>query len=150
MKKSDKNFLNFNNEFQQLHSLKVNDKIIIRSHSVSYAPKYSYPIVWGDYVERDSKIIYKRVPRKGGCWVIKLWNTHTCMRCSWWLCLGSCHTNLNNWWDANRYLWHEPRQRCIYYCDNIFVVRHPKQHPTHKPSILDLVYFLSLKMIQNI
>ena len=55
------------NEFQQLHILKVNDKIIIRSHSVSYAPRYSYPIVSGDYVERDSKIIYKRVPRKGGC-----------------------------------------------------------------------------------
>ena len=56
-----------NNEFQQLHSLKVNDKIIIRSHFVSHAPKYSYPIVAGDYVERDSKIIYKRAPRKGGC-----------------------------------------------------------------------------------
>lgn len=55
------------NEFQQLHSLKVNDKIILRSHFVSYAPKYSYPIVSGDYVERDSKIIYKRAPRKGGC-----------------------------------------------------------------------------------
>jgi hypothetical protein len=55
------------NELQQLHSLKVNDKIIIRSHSVSHAPKYSYPIVSGDYVERDSKIIYKRAPRKGGC-----------------------------------------------------------------------------------
>ncbi len=55
------------NEFRQLHGLKVNDKIIIRSHFVSYAPKYSYPIVAGDYVERDSKIIYKRVPRKGGC-----------------------------------------------------------------------------------
>jgi hypothetical protein len=55
------------NEFQQLHSLKVNDKIIIRSHSVSWAPKYSYPIVRGDYVERDSKIIYKRAPREGGC-----------------------------------------------------------------------------------
>jgi hypothetical protein len=55
------------NEFEQLHSLKVNDKIVIRSHFVSYAPKYSYPIVSGDYVERDSKIIYKRAPRKGGC-----------------------------------------------------------------------------------
>ena len=55
------------NEFQQLHNLKVNDKIIIRSHTVSHAPKYSYPIVWGDYVERDSKVIFKRVPRKGGC-----------------------------------------------------------------------------------
>ena len=55
------------NEFEQLHSLKVNDKIIIRSRGVSYAPKYAYPIVSGDYVERDSKIIYKRAPRKGGC-----------------------------------------------------------------------------------
>ena len=54
-------------QLEQLHSLKVNDKIIIRSHSVSYAPKYSYPIVSGDYVERDSKIIYKRAPHKGGC-----------------------------------------------------------------------------------
>ena len=56
-----------NNEFEQLHSLKVNDKIIIKSHYISYAPKYSYPIVTGDYVERDSKMIYKRVPRKDGC-----------------------------------------------------------------------------------
>jgi hypothetical protein len=67
LEKSDKSFLNFTNEFQQLHSLKVNDKIIIKSHNVSHAPKYSYPIVAGDYVERDSKIIYKRAPRKGGC-----------------------------------------------------------------------------------
>jgi len=65
--KSGNYILNFNNEFEQLRSLKVNDKIIIRSHSVSHAPKYSYPIVAGDYVERDSKIIYKRAPRKGGC-----------------------------------------------------------------------------------
>ena len=54
-------------QLEQLHSLKVNDKIIIRSHSVSHAPKYSYPIVSGDYVEQDGKIIYKRIPRKGGC-----------------------------------------------------------------------------------
>jgi hypothetical protein len=54
-------------QLEQLNSLKVNDKIIIRGHAVSHAPKYSYPIVWGDYVERDSKIIYKRAPRKGGC-----------------------------------------------------------------------------------
>jgi hypothetical protein len=54
-------------EFQQLKSLKVNDKILLKSHSVSYAPKYSYPIVAGDYIERDSKVIYKRVPIKGGC-----------------------------------------------------------------------------------
>jgi hypothetical protein len=54
-------------QLEQLRSLKVDDKIIIRSHGVSHAPKYSYAIVWGDYVERDGKVIFKRVPRKGGC-----------------------------------------------------------------------------------
>lgn len=54
-------------QLEQLQSLKVNDKIIIRSHTVSYAPKYLYPIVWGEYVERDNKVIFKRAPHKGGC-----------------------------------------------------------------------------------
>ena len=54
-------------QLEQLQSLKVNDKIMIRSHSVSHAPKYKYPIVSGDYVERASKLIYKRAPRQGGC-----------------------------------------------------------------------------------
>lgn len=66
----DDYILNFDSEksqLEQLHSLKVNDKIIIRSHSVSHAPKYSYPIVSCEYAERDSKVIFKRVPRKGGC-----------------------------------------------------------------------------------
>jgi len=61
------NFEPEKSQLDQLHSLKVNDKIIIRSHSVSHAPKYSYPIVSCEYVERDSKVIFKRVPRKGGC-----------------------------------------------------------------------------------
>lgn len=61
------NFAPEKSQLEQLQSLKVNDKIIIRSRNVSHAPKYAYPIVSGDYVERDSKIIYKRVPRKGGC-----------------------------------------------------------------------------------
>jgi hypothetical protein len=65
--KSGKNISNLNKDFEQLHRLKVNDKTIIRSHSISKAPKYSYTIVAGDYVERDSKIIYKRAPRKDGC-----------------------------------------------------------------------------------
>ena len=55
------------NEFDQIRGLKVNDKITIKSHSVSHAPKYAYPIVAGDYVESDGKIIYKRIPNKGGC-----------------------------------------------------------------------------------
>ena len=56
-----------NKEFEQLHTLKVNDKIIIKSRGVSKAPKYAYPIVAGDYVERGGKMLYKRVPGKGGC-----------------------------------------------------------------------------------
>ncbi len=58
---------NTNNEFEQLHKLKVNDKIKIKSHHVSKAPKYDYPIVSGDYVEKDGKVIYQRVVRKGKC-----------------------------------------------------------------------------------
>jgi hypothetical protein len=55
------------NEFEQLHKLKVNDKIIIRSHNMSHAPKYAFPIIAGDNIERNGKLIYKRVPGKGGC-----------------------------------------------------------------------------------
>jgi hypothetical protein len=63
----DDYILRVDNEAQQLRSLKVNDKIIVKSHVVSYAPKYNYPIISGEYVERDGKIIYKHAPRKGGC-----------------------------------------------------------------------------------
>ena len=50
-----------------LQNLQVNDKIIIRSHFVSYAPKYAYPIVTCDYAEQDGKKVYQRVLPKGGC-----------------------------------------------------------------------------------
>lgn len=56
-----------NNQLQQLKGLKVNDKIIIKSHSAGCAPKYPYLIISGDYIERDGKIVYKREPQKGGC-----------------------------------------------------------------------------------
>lgn len=54
-------------QIEQLHSLKVDDRISMKSRGVSHAPKYSYPIVSCEYVERDGKEIFKRVPRKGGC-----------------------------------------------------------------------------------
>lgn len=54
-------------EHMPLHNLKVDDKIMIRSRNVSYAPKYSFPIISGDYVEQDGKIIYKRAPGKDNC-----------------------------------------------------------------------------------
>ena len=55
------------NEFQHLRKLKVNDKISIKSHNISQAPKYAYPILSGDYVEQNSKILYKRPISKDGC-----------------------------------------------------------------------------------
>lgn len=65
---SARNDYNYTHGYQQLHSLKVNDKIIIRSHNVSKAPKYNYAIIAGDYVERNRKILFKRNPRKDdGC-----------------------------------------------------------------------------------
>lgn len=56
-----------NKEFKQLHDLKVNDKIMLKSHFVSRAPKYAYAIINCDYVAVRGKIIYKKVPQKGGC-----------------------------------------------------------------------------------
>lgn len=54
-------------QLEQLQSLKVNDKIIIKSHYISFAPKYAYPIVSAEYAEQDGKMVFKRIPRKGGC-----------------------------------------------------------------------------------
>jgi hypothetical protein len=54
-------------DFMLLHSLKVNDKITIRSHHVSHAPKYAYPIIAGDYIAKGGKVMYKRVIKKGAC-----------------------------------------------------------------------------------
>ena len=54
-------------QLEHLQSLKVNDRIIIRSRTVSHAPKYAYPIVRADYAELDGKMIFKRIPRKDGC-----------------------------------------------------------------------------------
>jgi hypothetical protein len=52
---------------EQMRSLKVNDKIVIRSHYVSHAPKYAYPIITVEYAEQDGKEIFKRILPKGGC-----------------------------------------------------------------------------------
>jgi hypothetical protein len=67
MEQPGKNNLNLKREIDLLRTLKVNDKISLKSNNVSHAPKYAYPIVSGDYVGREGEIIYKRTPRKGGC-----------------------------------------------------------------------------------
>ena len=55
------------NEFDELRGLQVNDKIIIKSHHVSKAPKYAYPILTASYVTQEQKFIFKRKANQGGC-----------------------------------------------------------------------------------
>lgn len=62
-----KNSLNLKREFDLLRMLKVNDKIQIKSHNISKAPKYDFPIIAGDFVEKEGEVIYERTLRKDGC-----------------------------------------------------------------------------------
>ncbi|WP_333694925.1 hypothetical protein [Flavobacterium sp.] len=61
------NSLNLKREFDLLRMLKVNDKIQIKSHNISKAPKYDFPIIAGDFVEKEGEVIYERMLRKDGC-----------------------------------------------------------------------------------
>ena len=54
-------------EFQQLSSLKVNDKIIVRSRNASFSNNHPYLIVSGDYIAHDKKILFKREFKNDGC-----------------------------------------------------------------------------------
>ena len=47
-------------DFEQLNGLKVNDKIIVKSHSAGYSPNHPYLIVSGDYIEQNNKVLFKR------------------------------------------------------------------------------------------
>lgn len=62
-----KNFLPYNNEFKHLYGLKVNDKITIKTGNVMHAPKYSFPILWGNYVKLGNSVIYHSITRNDGC-----------------------------------------------------------------------------------
>jgi hypothetical protein len=55
-------------DFQQLNSLKVNDKIIVRSRSAGYSNNHPYLIISGDYIARNNKILFKRdFSKNNGC-----------------------------------------------------------------------------------
>jgi hypothetical protein len=55
-------------DFEQLNSLKVNDKIIVRSRSAGYSPNHPYLIISGDYIARNNKILFKRdFSKNNGC-----------------------------------------------------------------------------------
>jgi hypothetical protein len=47
-------------DFEQLKSLKVNDKIIVRSRSAGFSNNHPYLIISGDYIARNNKILFKR------------------------------------------------------------------------------------------
>ena len=51
-------------EFEPLKSLKVNDKIIIRSRSAGFSHNHPYLILSGDYIAKDNKVLFKRVFNK--------------------------------------------------------------------------------------
>ena len=55
-------------EFEPLNSLKVDDKIIVRSRGAGYSPNHPYLIVNCDYIERNNKILFKRdLSKNKGC-----------------------------------------------------------------------------------
>jgi hypothetical protein len=55
-------------DFQQLNSLKVNDKIIVRSRSAGYSSNHPYLIISGDYISQNNKILFKRdFSKNNGC-----------------------------------------------------------------------------------
>lgn len=55
-------------DFERLNGLKVNDKIILRSHSAGYSPNHPYLIVSGDYIEQNGKVLFERdFSKNNGC-----------------------------------------------------------------------------------
>ena len=48
------------NDFEKFKNLKVNDKIIVRSRSAGFSNNHPYLIISSDYIEHNSKVLFKR------------------------------------------------------------------------------------------
>ena len=48
------------NDFEKLNSLKVNDKIIIKSRSAGFSHNHPYLILSSDYIEHNNKVLFER------------------------------------------------------------------------------------------
>jgi len=51
-------------EFELLKSLKVNDKITVRSRNAGFSHNHPYLILSSDYIAKDNKVLFKRVFNK--------------------------------------------------------------------------------------
>lgn len=55
-------------DFERFKNLKVNDKIFIRSRSAGFSHNHPYLVLSGDYIEHNSKVLFKREFNKNdGC-----------------------------------------------------------------------------------
>jgi hypothetical protein len=55
-------------DFEQLKSLKVDDKIIVRSRSAGCSNNHPYLILSGDYISRNNEVLFKRdLSKNNGC-----------------------------------------------------------------------------------
>ena len=54
-------------DFEKLKSLKVNDKITIKSRSAGLSPNHPYLILSGDYIAKNKAVLFKRDLSKNRC-----------------------------------------------------------------------------------
>lgn len=56
------------NDFEKLNSLKVNDKIIIKSRSAGFSNNHPYLILSSNYIEHNNKVLFERdLSKNDGC-----------------------------------------------------------------------------------
>ena len=55
-------------EFDQLKSLKVKDKIMVKSRSAGFSPNHPFLILSGDYIARNKELLFQRkLSKNKGC-----------------------------------------------------------------------------------